>query len=107
RKALAIHPKDPDVLAHMGRTLMALDREEEAQRFLAIYQEVRPHRHRGPRREPGMIGLATLSEEDRRNSEVERLRRLAESRPDDPVLQRHLADLLLASGALEEAKLAF
>jgi Flp pilus assembly protein TadD len=107
RRALAIHPKDPDVLAHMGRTLMALDREEEAQRFLATYQKVRPRRHRGPRREPGMIGLATLSEEERRNREIDRLRHLANSRPDDPVLQRHLADLLLAGGTLEEAKVAF
>lgn len=104
RRALAIAPEDPEVLLHLGRALMALDRAEEAQRFLEKYREVRPRRYRDPRKEPGMIELATLSEPERRNREIERFRQMSASRPDDPKLQLHLAGLLLADGRVEEAE---
>lgn len=54
-----------------------------------------------------MIESATLPEPDRSNREIDRLRRLSQARPDDPALQLHLADLLLAGGHLEEAAAAF
>ena len=107
RRALTINANDPDVLMHLGRALMALDRAEEAQKYLDQYQNARPKRQRDARREPGMIGLATLPEGERRNREVERLRRLAKSRPDDPTLQRHLSELLLSAGQVAEAEKEF
>ena len=54
-----------------------------------------------------MIESATLSESDRRNREIDRLRGLSQARPDDPALQLHLADLLLAGGSIEEAAVEF
>ena len=107
RRATSIAPDDPDVLMHLGRVLMAAGREDEAERFLAKYREVRPRQSRDPRREPGMIESATLSEPDRRSREIERLRRLSQSRPDDAALQLHLADLLLSGGQIAEATAAF
>jgi len=107
RRASALNANDPDVLMHLGRALMVLDRTEEAQKYLDQYQSARPKRQRDARREPGMIGLATLPETERRNREVERLRRLAKSRPDDPTLQRNLAELLLSGGQVEEAEKEF
>jgi len=102
RQALAIAPEDPEVLLHLGRALGALGREEEAQRFLEKYQQVRP-RYREPRNEPGMIELAVMPEPERRKREIERFRVMAASRPDDPKLQMHLAELLLADGQVEAA----
>jgi len=102
RQALAIAPEDPEVLLHLGRALMALGQAEEAQRHLEKYQQVRS-RYREPRKEPGMIELATLPERERRQHEIERFRGMASSRPDDPKLQLHLAELLLADGQVEEA----
>lgn len=107
RRALAIQPDDAEVLLHLGRALMALGRPEEAREFMEKYQRVRPRWFRDPRREPGMIELATLPEPERRKREIERFRRMAASRPDDPKLQLHLAELLLASGRLEEALAEF
>jgi tetratricopeptide (TPR) repeat protein len=103
RQAVALAPEDPDVLMHLGRALMAAGREEEAGRFFEKYRRIRPGENRSPRSEPGMIELATLSDTERRTREIERFRRLSQSRPDDPVLQLHLADLLLAAGRIEEA----
>lgn len=107
RRALAAGAKDSEVLLHLSRAVMALNREDEAQQFLKKYQDERPVRRRDPRREPGMIGLATLPETERRAREIERFRRLASSRPDDPVLQRHLAELLLIDGQVQEAEIEF
>ncbi len=103
RRAEALAPDDPEVLLHLGRALMALDRADEAQRFLGRYRQVRPRRYRDPRKEPGMIELATLSEPERRKREIERFRRMSASRPDDAKLQLHLASLLLADGKEDEA----
>ncbi|MEK7409731.1 MAG: tetratricopeptide repeat protein [Acidobacteriota bacterium] len=103
RRAWAIAPEDPEVLMHLGRALMALGREAEAQRFLEKYQQVRPQRFRDPRKEPGMIELATLPEAERRTREIARFRGMASSRPDDPKLQMHLAELLMADGRTNEA----
>ena len=50
-----------------------------------------------------MIELATLPEPERRRREIERFRGMASSRPDDPKLQMHLAELLLAEGRVDEA----
>jgi tetratricopeptide (TPR) repeat protein len=86
RQAVALAPEDPDVLMHLGRALMAAGREEDAERFLEKYRRVRPRENRNPRSEPGMIELATLSDTERRAREIERFRRLSQSRPDDPVL---------------------
>lgn len=102
RRALGIAPEDPEVLLHLGRALASLDRQEEAERYLEQYQRVRP-RYREPRKEPGMIELAALPEPERRKREIERFRVMAASRPDDPKLQLHLAELLLADGKVEEA----
>ena len=107
RRALLLAPEDPEVLMHLGRALMTLGRDEEAQRFLEKHQQVRPRRARDPRKEPGMIELATLPEGEQRRREIERFRRLANSRPDDPVLHMHLAGLLMADGRVEEAEIKF
>jgi tetratricopeptide (TPR) repeat protein len=103
RQALAISPKDPEVLMHLGRVLIALDREEEAQSYLERFQKVRPRRFRDPRREAGMIELATLPVAERTEREIKRLRQDARSHPGDPELQLRLALLLLADGQSEEA----
>jgi len=103
RQALAISPKDPEVLMHLGRALMALDREQEAQSYLETFQKVRPQRLRDPRREAGMIELATLPVAERTPREIKRLRQDARSHPGDPELQLRLALLLLADGQSEEA----
>jgi tetratricopeptide (TPR) repeat protein len=107
RQALAISPEDPEVLLHLGRALMALDREQEARRYVDKFQKVRPQRTRDPRREPGMIELATLPAAERTEREIRRLREDAHSHPGDPDLQLHLALLLLADRRVEEAAAEF
>ena len=107
RQALAIAPQDPEVLMHLGRALMALDREQEAQPFLDQFQKLRPQRVRDPRREPGMIELATMSAGERTRREIERLRHDARSHPSDPELQLSLARLLLTDGRADEAAAAY
>jgi tetratricopeptide (TPR) repeat protein len=107
RQALAIAPQDPEVLMHLGRALMALDREAEAQRYLETFQKVRPPRRRDPRREAGMIELATLPVAERTAREIRRLREDARSHSGDPELQLRLALLLLVDGQSEEAAAEF
>ena len=107
RQVLAIAPEDPEALLHLGRALMALDREAEAQQFLDRFQKVRPRRIRDPRREAGMIELATLPSAERTRREIERLRQDARTHPSDPDLQLSLASLLLADGRADEAAAEF
>jgi Flp pilus assembly protein TadD len=107
RRALAASPDDPEVLMRLGRALMALNRGEEAQPFLAKFQQVRKARPRDPRREAGMIELATLPAAERTQRQIERLRRDARAHPGDAELQLHLASLLLADGSWEEASAEF
>lgn len=107
RKALALAPDDPEVLMHLGRALMALDRAEEAQPYLARFRKLRPRNTPAPRREPGMIALATMPEAERRRREIERLRRDAQNHPGNPELQLHLAGLLLADGQTAQATAAY
>jgi Flp pilus assembly protein TadD len=103
RKAAALAPKDADVALHLGRALMDQVREQEGQQWLDRYQKLRPPRQRDARRESGMIELATLDPAGRRAREIERFRSMARARPDDPLLQLHLAGLLLADGQVSEA----
>jgi tetratricopeptide (TPR) repeat protein len=103
RKAAARAPNDADVALHLGRALMDQGKEEEAQQWLEAYQKLRPPRKRDARREAGMIELATLDPAGRRAREIERFRSMARARPDDPLLQLHLAGLLLADGQAPEA----
>ncbi len=103
RKAAALAPNDADVALHLGRALMDQDKQQEGQRWLDTYQKLRPPRQRDPRREAGMIELATLDPEGRRTRQIERFRTMARSRPDDPLLQLHLANLLLAGGQRDQA----
>jgi tetratricopeptide (TPR) repeat protein len=107
RKAAALAPKDADVALHLGRALMDRGDEQEAQKWLEAYQKLRPSRQRDARRESGMIELATLDPAGRRAREIERFRSMARSRPDDPLLQLHLAGLLLADGQAREALLEY
>ncbi|MFN0106733.1 MAG: tetratricopeptide repeat protein [Bryobacteraceae bacterium] len=107
RRALAVGPDDPEVLMHLGRALMALGREPEAEEFLLKHRKARTLRPRDPRKEPGMIAAAALSESERVEREIGRLRRLSESRPDDPALQLHLALLLLSGDKREQAVAEF
>jgi tetratricopeptide (TPR) repeat protein len=103
RQALAISPEDPEVLMHLGSALIALDRPEDAQSYLEKFQKVRQRRIRDPRREAGMIELATLPVAERTEREIKRLREDARSHPGDPDLQLRLALLLLVDGRSEEA----
>lgn len=107
RRALAISAKDAQVLLHLSRALVALNREEEGQRYLEEFQQVRPHQIRDPLKEPGMIELATVSSAERIARQVERLKHDALAHPGDPELQLHLANLLLGTGRVEEAKIEF
>lgn len=104
RKAAALAPDDPGIALHLGRALIDLGQEEEGQRWLDAYQRLRPQRQRDARSESGMIELATLDPAGRRAREIERFRSMARSRPDDPLLQLHLAGLLLADGQTAEAR---
>lgn len=103
REALSVSPEDHEALLKLGRALMALERDQEAHEVMEKYRRVRPRRYRDPRKEPGMIELATLPEDERRRREIERFRAMAASRPDDPKLQLHLAELILADGRPVEA----
>ena len=103
RRAAAMAPKDADVALHLGRALMEQGKEHEAQQWLDLYQKLRPARKRDARRDSGMIELATLDPAARQARQVERFRSMAKARPDDPLLQLHLAELLLAGGQVSEA----
>jgi Flp pilus assembly protein TadD len=103
RKAAGLAPKDADVALHLGRALMEAGKDEEGQRWLDTWQKFRPSRQRDARRQSGMIELATLDPAARRVREIERFRSMARARPDDPLLQLHLAELLLADGQTTEA----
>jgi Flp pilus assembly protein TadD len=103
RKAAALAPTDVDVALHLGRALMDQGKEQEAQQWLDAYEKLRPARQRDARRQSGMIELATLDPGARRAREIERFRSMAQSRPDDPILQLHLAGLLLDDGQRSEA----
>jgi tetratricopeptide (TPR) repeat protein len=103
REALAVSPRDPEVLMHLGRALMALGREADAQIYLEAFRKVGPGMTRDPRKEPGMIELATLSQSERVERQIGRLRKDARDHPNDPELQLALASLLLADGETEEA----
>jgi len=107
RRALALAPDDPDVLMHLGRALMELGHEGEAQQYLGKFQRIRPQKVRGAWRKPGMIESATLPAAERTKREIERLGQDARTHPDDPELQLHLASLLLTDGRNEEATAQF
>jgi tetratricopeptide (TPR) repeat protein len=107
RKAAALAPGDAEVALHLGRALVEQGREAEGEQWLAAYQKLRPARQRHARREPGMIELATLDPAGRRAREIDRFRSMAAARPDDPVLQLHLAELLLSDGRAAEAIRAY
>jgi Flp pilus assembly protein TadD len=103
RRALGLAPQNPDVLMHLGRALIALQREDEGQRYLSEFQKLRSDKPRDPRREAGMFELATMSQADRTQLQIKRLREDARTHPGDPELAVHLAGLLLASGQIDEA----
>lgn len=103
RQALAHAPDNPEVVMHLGRALMALDRGEEAQIFLERYRKIRPPSSPAYRPRFGMIELATLTAPEQRKREIEHFRQMASEHPDRPVHQLHLASLLLADNQKEEA----
>lgn len=107
RQALGVAPQDREILLHLGRTLMALGRDDEAQRYLDQFRNTRPPQVRDPRKEAGMIELATLPLAQRTERQIERLRREARDYPNDAELQLDLARLLLADGRGQEAVAAF
>ncbi len=107
RRALTISPRDADIHLHLGSALMALGRGEEAQPFIEEFRKLRPSAIAAPRKNPGMIEAATMSAGELAKREIERLVRDARSHPDQPDLQLHLAELLLASGRADEAKREF
>lgn len=103
RQALSKAPDDPEVVMHLGRALMALGREEEAQSYMEKYRKVRPQGLPGLRKRFGMIELATLTATEQREREIERFRKEAREHPDRPDYQLHLSSLLLADRQKEEA----
>ena len=107
RQAAALGPADWESRLHLGRVLMEQGRDAEARVWLGQYQKLRPARQRDPRREPGMIELATLSAPERRAREIERFRSMADARPDDALLRMQLGNLLLTDGRLKEAEREF
>ena len=107
QKAAGLASGDWEVRLHLGRALMEQGRETEARVWLEQYQKLRPARQRDPRREPGMIELATLSENERRAREIGRFRSMAGARPDDVQLRLQLGVLLLADGRDADAEREF
>jgi tetratricopeptide (TPR) repeat protein len=103
RQAIAKAPDDPEVVMHLGRALMALGREQEAQSYMEKYRKVRPQGLPGLRKRFGMIELATLTANEQREREIERFRKEAREHPDRPDYQLHLSSLLLADRQREEA----
>jgi tetratricopeptide (TPR) repeat protein len=104
RRAWTLAPQNAEVLMHLGRSLVALSREEEGQRYLNEFQRIRSDRPpRDPRREAGMFELATMSQAERTHLQINRLREDARTHPSDPELALHLAGLLLTNGQTEEA----
>lgn len=86
---------------------MALGREEEGEAVLSKFQKARNSSVRGPRREAGMIELASLPAAERTRREIERLRNDVRAHPGDSDLQFHFAALLLMDGKTAEAILQF
>jgi len=107
RRAIALDPEDSEALLHLGRALMALGKEPEGEAVLAKFEKVRAPSARGPRRDAGMIELATLPAAERARRELERLRRDSGTHPGDTDLQFHFAYLLLMGGQTAEAILQF
>ncbi|MFN7939945.1 MAG: tetratricopeptide repeat protein [Bryobacteraceae bacterium] len=107
RKAAGLAPRDPAVALHLGRTLLELGNENEGRTWLEAHEKLRQGRQRDPRRDSGMIDLAVMDPAGRRARELERFRTMAASRPDDPLLQLHLAGLLLDDGQTDAAVLAY
>lgn len=107
RAALAANPADREVLMHLGRALMALEREAEAQRYFEQFRKTPVQQARDPRREAGMIALATLPAGEQARRQIERLQKEASEHPNQPELQLRLSQLLLSNGRWEEAQAAF
>jgi tetratricopeptide (TPR) repeat protein len=107
RQAMASAPEDPEVLLHLGRALMAVGKDQEGEAVLARFEKVRAPSARGPRREAGMIELASLPAAERTRRELERLRRDTSTHPGDTDLQFHFAALLLMDGKTADAILQF
>ncbi len=103
RQALAVEPDNPEIVMHLGRAVMALGREDEAQDLMDRYREIRPPGSPGLRPRTGMIELATLSAPEQRKREIEHFKQMANDHPDRPTYQLRLASLLLADGQKEEA----
>jgi len=92
---------------HLSRVLMALDREAEAQQCLEKFRKIPAGQPKDPRKEAGMIELATLPVAEQTQRQIDRLRKEAHEHPNQPELQLRLAQLLLRDGRLEEATAAF
>ena len=107
RAALAASPADREVLMHLGRALMAQEREAEAQPYFERFRKTAPEQVRDPRREAGMIELATLPASEQARRQIERLRKQASEHPNQPELQLGLAQVLLSEGKWEEAQAAY
>ncbi|MCC6366710.1 MAG: tetratricopeptide repeat protein [Bryobacterales bacterium] len=107
RRAIALDPESSEALLHLGRALMALGKEQEGEAALARFEKIRAPSARGPRREAGMIELATLPAAERTRRELDRLRRDSSTHPGDTDLQFHFAALLLMDGKTAEAILQF
>ena len=107
REAQARDPEEPEFVLHLGRALMALVREQEAQVWLEKYRRIRPPVTPVFRKRLGMVGLATLDVRRQRERAIEHFRREARDHPDHPDFQLHLASLLLADGRTEEALAEF
>lgn len=103
RQAMAQAPANPEVVLHLGRALMALDRRNEARLLLERYRKLRPPVQPGVRPRSGMIELATLAAPEQRKREIEHFRKMAAEHPDRPTHQLHLASLLLADNQRAEA----
>ncbi len=107
RLALAAGPNDREVLMHVGQALMALDREVEARQYFDRFRKTRAREVRDPRKEAGMIELATLAVEQRVQRQIDRLMKEAQDHPSQLELQLRLAQLLLSAGRQADAEAAF
>ncbi len=107
RRAMSLAPENPEVLMHLGRALIASGRADEAQTYLDKFRKLRPQKTGNPLTQPVMIELATMSQAERAQNQIERLQRDAAAHPSDPELALSFAGALLDNGQVEEALAAY
>jgi tetratricopeptide (TPR) repeat protein len=107
RKALAMAPKDRDVLFHLATALINQGRATEARPLLTEFQELKDAPKTVPRVESGVIEAANLSSEELSARLMQRLSTQAQANPADITVKLALGRALLAAGQNQGALKVF